>query len=151
MTATPHPEAMDETHKAGFSTTQAEDLVELANSLHARSLTWAIGISVTAVVTALILILIVTLSLNSRFDTGFTTVSSRFDTGFTTVSSRFDTGFTTVSSRINNLNTRISARIDKTNTRIGDTAVQLQALIRANREHLARIEKLLNERLPTAQ
>ena len=140
MTATPHPEAMDETHKAGFSTTQAEDLVELANSLHARSLTWAIGISVTAVVTALILILIVTLSLNSRFDTGFTTVSSRFDTGFTTVSSR-----------INNLNTRISARIDKTNTRIGDTAVQLQALIRANREHLARIEKLLNERLPTAQ
>ena len=129
MTATPHPEAMDETHKAGFSTTQAEDLVELANSLHARSLTWAIGISVTAVVTALILILIVTLSLNSRFDTGFTTVSSR----------------------INNLNTRISARIDKTNTRIGDTAVQLQALIRANREHLARIEKLLNERLPTAQ
>ena len=140
MTATPHPEAMDETHKAGFSTTQAEDLVELANSLHARSLTWAIGISVTAVVTAFILILIVTLSLNSRFDTGFTTVSSRFDTGFTTVSSR-----------INNLNTRISARIDKTNTRIGDTAVQLQALIRANREHLARIEKLLNERLPTAQ
>ena len=74
MTATPHPEAMDETHNAGFSTTQAEDLVKLANSFHARSLTWAIGISVTAVVTAFILILIVTLSLNSRFNTGLTTV-----------------------------------------------------------------------------
>ena len=147
MTATPHPEAMDETHKAGFSTTQAEDLVELANSLHARSLTWAIGISVTAVVTAFILILIVTLSLNSRFDTGFTTVSNRF----TAVNNSINDLNTRTSARIDDLNTRISARIDKTNTRIGDTAVQVQALIRANREHLARIEKLLNERLPTAQ
>ena len=157
MTATPHPDAMDEASKAGFSTMQAEHLVKLVNSLHsfrARCLIVAFSISILFIFIGLIVILAATHSNGSRIDTGFASVSRQIDTGSTSVSRRLGTAtvqatadYAVVSRRINDLNTRI----DETNTRIGDTVVQLQALIRANSEHLARIEKLLKERLPPAQ
>ena len=168
MTAMSHPNTMEETQEAGFTTMQAKHLHKLLNSLRSRALTWATGISITTILTGIALILMVSLSNGSRLDTSFAAVINRFDAADAQMESHFDaidanfaaaavqteSRFDAIDANVAAVNQRFDTLITRMDDRTDALITQMDTLITRMdtlTAHLVDIEKLINERLPPAQ